>query len=151
MTSNSEPVRPDDETESAAAHNSTSSSADSVGYGRPPRHSRFQPGRSGNPGGRPRGRRPFRRDVASALDALSRANGEKTKQETFAQNLVDDALARDPLAIKILTAIALALDGDEGESEGEAAALQQRLIEDFDHREASTESNDGGRNEPNIS
>ena len=27
-----------------------------VGYGRPPRHSRFRPGQSGNPGGRPKGR-----------------------------------------------------------------------------------------------
>lgn len=30
---------------------------ESVGYGRPPRQSRFQPGRSGNPNGRPRGAR----------------------------------------------------------------------------------------------
>lgn len=28
-----------------------------IGYGRPPRHSRFKPGQSGNPKGRPRGRK----------------------------------------------------------------------------------------------
>jgi len=28
-----------------------------VGYGRPPRHSRFKPGQSGNPKGRPKGRK----------------------------------------------------------------------------------------------
>ncbi len=28
-----------------------------VGYGKPPQHSRFQPGRSGNPNGRPKGSR----------------------------------------------------------------------------------------------
>ena len=28
-----------------------------VGYGRPPRHSRFKPGQSGNPRGRPKGRK----------------------------------------------------------------------------------------------
>ena len=28
---------------------------EAVGYGRPPRHSRFKPGRSGNPRGRPKG------------------------------------------------------------------------------------------------
>ena len=27
---------------------------DKVGYGKPPKHSRFQPGRSGNPRGRPK-------------------------------------------------------------------------------------------------
>ena len=37
-------------------HGSTSSSSyksGEVGYGRPPRHSRFKPGQSGNPKGRP--------------------------------------------------------------------------------------------------
>lgn len=36
-----------------------------VGYGKPPRHSRFKPGQSGNPKGRPRG--------AKNVDALLRA------------------------------------------------------------------------------
>ena len=31
----------------------------SVGYGRPPQHTRFQPGRSGNPKGRPKGSKNF--------------------------------------------------------------------------------------------
>lgn len=30
-----------------------------IGYGKPPRHSRFKPGRSGNPKGRPKGARSF--------------------------------------------------------------------------------------------
>jgi hypothetical protein len=38
-----------------------------VGYGKPPKHSRFKPGQSGNPKGRRRGTNNFRTDVRSAL------------------------------------------------------------------------------------
>ena len=31
-------------------------SSDGIGYGKPPKHSRFQPGQSGNPKGRPKGK-----------------------------------------------------------------------------------------------
>lgn len=40
----------------------------SVGYGRPPRHSRFRPGTSGNPGGRPKGRQ----NLSTVIGKLAR-------------------------------------------------------------------------------
>jgi hypothetical protein len=40
---------------------------DKVGYGRPPKHSRFKPGQSGNPKGRRKGTNNFRTDVRKAL------------------------------------------------------------------------------------
>ena len=48
----------DERAVSAEAFTATASDSDDrVGYKRPPRHSRFQPGRSGNPRGRSRGSR----------------------------------------------------------------------------------------------
>jgi hypothetical protein len=38
-----------------------------VGYGKPPLHSRFQPGQSGNPAGRPKGRQTLARDLYEEL------------------------------------------------------------------------------------
>jgi hypothetical protein len=38
-----------------------------VGYGRPPAHSRFQPGQSGNPRGRPKGRRNLNTELREVM------------------------------------------------------------------------------------
>ena len=46
-----------------------SSAAYEVGYGKPPGHTRFQPGKSGNPGGRPKGRKSARALLEHALSA----------------------------------------------------------------------------------
>jgi hypothetical protein len=40
-----------------------------VGHGKPPQHTRFQKGRSGNPKGRPRGRRNFSKEIDEVLTA----------------------------------------------------------------------------------
>ena len=39
-----------------------------AGYGKPPRHSQFKKGQSGNPKGRPRGSRNFSTDVKATLE-----------------------------------------------------------------------------------
>ena len=43
-------------------------SAYAVGYGKPPRHSRFEPGQSGNPRGRPPGSKNLSSLLKKALD-----------------------------------------------------------------------------------
>lgn len=40
-----------------------------IGHGKPPKHTRFQKGRSGNPKGRPKGRRNFSKEVDEVLTA----------------------------------------------------------------------------------
>jgi hypothetical protein len=117
-----------------------------IGRGRPPLHTRFKPGQSGNPSGRPKRRQSFKRDIADSLDAaMPNADGDMTKQKKFADNLVDDALARDPLAIKIVAPIALALDGNEADHDEQPSPEEQKLIEDFNRREESVSTTqDGG-------
>ena len=40
---------------------------DDIGYGKPPRHSRFKPGQSGNPKGKKKGTRSFSTEVRATL------------------------------------------------------------------------------------
>ncbi len=75
-----------------------------VGYRTPPRGSRFQPGQSGNPKGRPRGSRNFRTDLKSTLSKPVKVNqdGKPCKISTQAAALLrlrEKALGGDPRAL----------------------------------------------------
>ena len=77
-----------------------------VGYGKPPVETRFQKGQSGNPEGRPRGRRSL---VALLGDALSHRSGMrnpdgsyKTQAEAIFAGLVEVAAGPDLKAKKLL-------------------------------------------------
>ena len=70
---------------------------DRVGYGRPPKHSRFKPGESGNPRGRPKGARGLSELIAKELNSSVTVieNGRRTKikrRVALAKRLVGDAL-----------------------------------------------------------
>jgi hypothetical protein len=75
-----------------------------IGKGRPPVHTRFKPGTSGNPSGRPKGRRGF---LAELIDELAQAtevgDGESrakvTKQQAVIIALLRKAMRGDLRAI----------------------------------------------------
>ena len=70
---------------------------DHAGYGKPPKHSRFKPGQSGNPKGRPKGRIPLARLLEKHLDAKMTVTigGQQktiTRREALIIGFVGDAL-----------------------------------------------------------
>jgi hypothetical protein len=107
------PARPDDAEDYA------------VGYGRPPRGSRFQPGRSGNPKGRPRGDQAFKtllqRELEERVPVKEQGRRRKlSKRSVIVKRLVSEAmagnpkhlamvLAQDPIAAEVLDEVTAAL------------------------------------------
>ncbi|MEO6298644.1 MAG: DUF5681 domain-containing protein [Paracoccaceae bacterium] len=108
--------------------------ADKVGYGRPPKHSQFKPGQSGNPRGRPKGARGFRNDLADALNAPVRIveGGRRrtiTTQAAALRRLVDRALSKSDLrAIERLLSFARELDDEPTAAAVPLTEEDQRLI-----------------------
>jgi hypothetical protein len=84
-----------------------SEKADKVGYGKPPKHTQFQPGKSGNPKGRPKGSKNFATVIQDELErrVVVTEDGRRrkiTKREAVAKQLVNRAAGGDPKAIPVL-------------------------------------------------
>jgi ribosomal protein L14E/L6E/L27E len=109
-----------------------------VGFGRPPRATQFQPGKSGNPKGRPKGSRSVAAIVQEILhQKVYVTEGDKTRRipriEVAVRRLVNEAMKGDPRAMKQLLDIAqrYALS-DEAVARTEDLSLEDQVIlEDF--------------------
>ena len=89
---------------------------DDVGYGKPPRHSQFKKGRSGNPNGRPKGSKSVVSAVQRALSetVVINENGRRktiSKLDAAAKQLVNKAATGDPRSIQHLLGLVTLLDG----------------------------------------
>ncbi len=78
-----------------------------VGYAKPPKHTRFQKGRSGNPKGRPKGSKGFDAIVQHELEAPVevRENGRVqkiSKREVIIKQMVNRAAAGNQRATELL-------------------------------------------------
>ena len=94
-----------------------------IGYCKPPRHSQFKKGQSGNPRGRPRGARGIKTDLREELSQRVRIteNGRTlnlTKQQLVIKALVAKAAKGDPRAATQVFALTLEAFGIEGERAG---------------------------------
>ncbi|MCW5680008.1 MAG: hypothetical protein KF794_02750 [Xanthobacteraceae bacterium] len=120
------------------------SSNSAVGYGKPPRHTQFKPGTSGNPKGRPKNVRNLRKAVEELFNGkVTVREGETTRkmsklEAVFLRNL-NNALKGDHRAIQAVTGIAkdlgllnarpkqLSLSGLENLTDDELRLLEQLL------------------------
>ena len=99
-----------------------------VGYGKPPRHTRFQKGRSGNPHGRPRGSKNFSTLLSDALNERvlvteNRGRRKVTKQQAIVMQLVNKAAQADWRAIKILLDMVQAIESRTEPASSETPAF----------------------------
>jgi hypothetical protein len=87
-----------------------------VGYRKPPKHTQFKPGMSGNAAGRPRGAKNFATILANALDAkvVVSENGKRkgiSKREAIITQLVNKSAAADLRAIQLLMDVIQKVEG----------------------------------------
>lgn len=98
-----------------------------VGYGKPPAHSRFRPGQSGNPAGRRKGVRNLRTDVKRTLSTPIKVKEDgrtrkKSTQEGALMVLREKALRGDARALDRLLELAQRFNNEPTET-GPAQAL----------------------------
>jgi hypothetical protein len=106
-----------------------------VGYGRPPTHSQFRPGQSGNPAGRREGVRNLKTDVMRTLSTPIKVNEggrsrTRSTQEGVLLVLREKALRGDARALDRLLELALRYNSDlteTGPTQGLAADDQAIL------------------------
>lgn len=128
---------------------------DGVGYGKPPTHSRWKKGQSGNPKGRAKGARGLRTDLDEELKATLVIKNKEGSQELkgTAQQLMLRTLARraargDVRASRLLIDLILQIfgSGDRGGEREKLSAQDQALLEQWLGQMASDE--DEGRPKP---
>ena len=94
-----------------------------VGYGKPPKHTRFQPGQSGNPRGRPKGTKNLKTDLMEELgEKILVREGDHarqvSKQRALVKTLLTRALKGDVRAANLLLSMMMRLlDTGEGAPE----------------------------------
>ena len=116
-----------------------------IGYGRPPKHTRFKPGQSGNPCGRAKGTRNLRTDLIDELAeriAISEGGRRRSvsKQRGMLKQLMAKALKGDVRAANtILGLVERLLDARADAEMTGITAQDEAIIADFLRRHGVAE------------
>lgn len=111
---------------------------DGIGYCRPPLETRFRPGISGNPSGRPKRQKSLSEEIASVLNEATTIveNGKKretTKGNAIAREVVKRATAGDLRAISMV--LSCSAGSDENSENATLTPAEIEIIESLQHRE----------------
>jgi len=108
-----------------------------VGYGKPPRHTRFRKGQSGNPRGRPPGAKNLKTLLNDALNepVIVTENGGRrklTKRQAIIKQVVNQSTKGDWPAIKILLGLVREIENQSDPASPESSsftAADAKIIE----------------------
>ena len=110
-----------------------------TGYRKPPRHSQFKPGQSGNPRGRNKGSRGLKSDLAAELEAKQTIQINKkpitnTRQRLLIMTLATRAAAGDLKAASVLLPLIVQVLGIEdrgNDRPGKLSAQDQAILDEL--------------------
>ena len=135
-----------------------------VGYGRPPKTTRFKKGQSGNPKGRPKGSLNVATVLIKTLSekVVINENGQRktvTKFEAALKQLVNKALGSDIRALRLLLDLARDAEAKQGVAGGEQnpvlGELDQEVIagimrrfQESDQQSQEPQEISNGNNQP---
>ena len=122
-----------------------------VGYRRPPKHSQFKAGKSGNPRGRKKGSRGLKTDLAAELATRQTIQINKrpitdTRQRLLIMTLATRAASGDLKAAALLLPLIVNTLGieDRGTDRTKLSAQDQAILDDLLRSERSDDSADRG-------
>lgn len=100
-----------------------------VGYGKPPKHSQFKPGKSGNPNGRPNGAKSLSTLLRKALNERIEVNKggkrlKRSKLDIAIEQLVNKAAGGDIKAFVQLSQHLIRLEDAEAAKQAKSELLQ---------------------------